>query len=75
VAKDRCTHCVTGPEGVAGHDHLFSYSMGPSEMYFQCRSCGSAWSRRYGPGSTFTWESIHSPSGKDVPGRPGTAPP
>ncbi len=69
-----CIDCERGPVGIAGHDNLFSYSMGPSEMYFKCRACGASWRRRPG-GLSYSWDPVARPVGADVPGRPGTPAP
>jgi hypothetical protein len=72
--SDACADCERGPVGIAGHDSLFSYSMGASEMYFKCRACGSSWLRRPRD-SSYSWQSVERPVGADVPGRPGTTAP
>jgi hypothetical protein len=70
-----CLACSSGPRGIAGHEQLFSHTMGSSEMHFVCRSCGSAWARQSADTGAFEWRAIDSPSGADTPGRSGMTPP
>jgi reverse gyrase len=45
-------------------------------MQFKCRACASFWVRRYAANGSFSWIAPEGEQpGKDVPGRPGTAPP
>ena len=73
VQDEACEDCNLGPTGVAGHDRLYSHTMSPTEMHFSCRACGRYWARPHE--SPYTWKAIKSPTGADVPGRPGTTPP
>jgi hypothetical protein len=70
-----CPECSQGPAGIAGHDRLFSHTMSAVAMHFKCRACELAWARTQASDGVYRWEAITSPSGADVPGRPGTAPP
>ena len=71
-----CSLCERGPHGIAGHDELFSQTMGSTHMLFRCRQCGSAWVRRQGANGAYSWTApAGEPKGMDTPGRPGTAPP
>ena len=75
LTGETCLPCSTGPTGIAGHEQLYSHTMGADEMHFRCRGCGRAWSRRGSAGGPFEWHAIASPSGAGTPGRPGTTPP
>jgi hypothetical protein len=75
AAQAACTECDQGPSGIAGHDRLFSHTMSAAAMHFKCRACQRAWSRTQLSDGDYRWDAITSPSGADVPGRPGTAPP
>jgi len=70
-----CPYCMRGPQGIAGHDALFSQTMSPNEMHFMCRACGQAWSRKPHWAHSFDWAPIGKVAGMDTPGRPGTTPP
>ena len=71
-----CLDCRQGPTGIAGHDQLFSQTMGWNQMIFNCRACGCAWVRRQAPDGAYTWKPPAGEApGMDTPGRPGTAPP
>lgn len=70
-----CADCMAGPTGIAGHDRLFSETMGADHMHFRCRGCGALWVRRLPPGQHFEWSRSDEIFGTDTPGRPGTAPP
>lgn len=70
-----CADCTKGPAGIAGHDRLFSQTMGADHMHFRCRACGALWVRRAPSGHRFEWSRSDEASGVDTPGRPGTAPP
>ena len=70
-----CADCTRGPTGIAGHDSLFSQTMGLDEMHFSCRACKRAWARRPGTGDSYAWEPIGEVAGAATPGRPGTTPP
>ena len=70
-----CAECILGPSGIAGHDLLFSHTMSAIAMHFKCRGCQRAWARTRLADGDYRWSTITSPSGADVPGRPGTARP
>lgn len=70
-----CADCQAGPAGIAGHDQLFSHTMGSDRMHFRCRGCGALWVRRSAAMQRFDWSRSDEVSGTDTPGRPGTAPP
>lgn len=36
---------MLGPQGIAGHAHLFVSRMGSRHMAFRCRVCGTTWIR------------------------------
>ena len=74
-STEACQPCVSGPRGIVGHDHLYSQTMGATEMHFVCRSCGTAWARKPASTGDFEWRAIDSPYGADTPGRPGMTPP
>ena len=71
-----CPDCDAGPVGIAGHDRLFSETMGAARMHFRCRACDLIWVRYNGEGDGFVWSRTE---GKlvdaDTPGRMGSAPP
>ena len=69
-----CGDCISGPAGIAGHDRLFSETMGADHMHFRCRGCGALWMRR-AAGLKYDWSRSDELVGTDTPGRPGTAPP
>ena len=72
----KCSDCMRGPSGIAGHERLFSHTMGGDQMHFKCKECDRRWVRRYAENGSFSWaESKGEHPGMDVPGRPGTAPP
>ena len=70
-----CGDCTAGPSGIAGHDRLFSHTMGSDHMHFRCRACGALWIRRSPVAQKFEWNRAEELFGGDTPGRPGTAPP
>ena len=72
---ESCGYCRAGPNGIAGHERLFSYTISAREMHFACRACGRFWSRPLGAESPYVWRPIPAPAGHDVPGRLGTTPP
>ena len=75
LAIATCPDCRRGPTGIAGHDALFSQTMGSDEMQFRCRTCQQAWARKHPGTHSYHWAPIGKLAGMDVPGRPGTTPP
>ena len=77
MAAEKCAHCRRGPSGIAGHERLFSHTMGGNQMQFKCRECAGIWVRRQGADGKFTWSlpAAGEHPGADVPGRLGSAPP
>jgi len=71
-----CMACASGPSGIAGHENLFSETMGATRMHFRCRACKRLWVRHYRDGGDFLWRpsegKLHD---ADTPGRVGTSPP
>lgn len=65
-----CANCMRGPEGMGGHDDLFSQTMDQSQVQFKCRACGHVWARVYGKQGKIEWAepSAKSP-GMVIPGR------
>ena len=71
-----CMNCERGPSGIEGHERLFSQTFDHDQMRFKCRECNSTWVRRYGENGTYSWAlPVGGHPGRDIPGRPGTAPP
>ena len=70
-----CRDCASQPAGIAGHDNLFSQTMGWASMHFRCRTCGTVWIRTQEPDESYRWNPAAGCAGMDTPGRPGTAPP
>lgn len=65
-----CANCARGPEGMAGHDDLFSHSMDLSQVQFKCRACGHIWARFYREQGQIEWSEPSATSpGMVLPGR------
>ena len=71
-----CQDCKAGPAGIAGHDRLFSETMGAGRMHFRCRACDLVWVRLQDDAGEFVWSrSAGKLYDTDTPGRLGSAPP
>lgn len=55
---DLCGACSCGPARIDGHPDLMVRAVGSGEMSFQCRLCGSFWSRTSGWSGDFHWAEI-----------------
>lgn len=65
-----CANCARGPQGLEGHENLFSQTMDASQIQFRCRECGHLWTRLYRGGGAIEWaEPAGRFPGVPVPGR------
>jgi hypothetical protein len=71
----RCGPCQAGPWGIAGHEDLFSQTMGADHMHFRCRACGTLWVRHADAALRYSWTASSRLTGPDTPGKQGMAPP
>jgi hypothetical protein len=60
----KCLKCASGPDGIEGHDDLFSISLNTRMIQFRCQGCGSFWERQYAGEGRFSWAA----PGSDHPG-------
>jgi uncharacterized Zn finger protein len=63
-----CEKCKAGPEGITGHDDLYTQSfVAGSNVLLQCRACGALWHRAAIKDSAFVWSLSADAHGSMVP--------
>jgi hypothetical protein len=51
-----CLRCSAGPSQINGHDDLRATTLGSGSMGFECRACGTRWSRVDKAAGAFEWK-------------------
>jgi hypothetical protein len=65
----KCSSCIQGPIGIAGHPDLYVATMSSGPMQFKCRSCGALWMRDSRHGLEWT-DAVGNELGSTVPQTP-----
>lgn len=63
-----CPSCVAGPAGIEGHDDMRAQALGASTQRFQCRKCGTPWSRLDAGAGVYRWSHVDTLSRRQTAG-------
>lgn len=57
----KCQRCADGPRDIDGHEHLdLAEGKTAAPAPYQCKTCGTVWSRSYEGSATFVWIDVTS---------------
>ena len=56
----KCQKCAEGPRDLEGHEHLQLADAKSASVAYQCKACGTLWSRYYEGSATFVWIDLTS---------------